>query len=287
MIVDAHHHLWNRARHDHGWLATPGLEAIDRDFTVADLATAVTSATTAAPGATDAVGTTVAVQALNSSAETHDLLAAAGSAGAVVGWVDLISARCGTRMDELAAAPGGGSLRGLRHLVQDEPDPRWLVRPSVLRGLAAAAERRLAFDLLVRGPQRAAALDAARLQSGTSFVIDHAGKPNIGAGEWEPWAAWITAMAELPNVVCKLSGLVTECPPQPWSRSLLAPYAQHVLDAFGADRVMFGSDWPVCLLQATYAQVLGLTVDLLDGASPAEREAVLGGTARRVYRLAT
>ncbi|MGV7903939.1 hypothetical protein PJN93_29445, partial [Mycobacterium kansasii] len=103
--------------------------------------------------------TTVAVQALNSSVETHDLLAAAGSAGAVVGWVDLISARCGTRMDELAAAPGGGSLRGLRHLVQDEPDPRWLVRPSVLRGLASAAERRLAFDLLVRGPQRAAALD--------------------------------------------------------------------------------------------------------------------------------
>ncbi|NMD57419.1 MULTISPECIES: amidohydrolase family protein [Tsukamurella] len=279
MIVDAHHHLWDRARQDHGWLGAPGLEAIRRDFTVADLAAA-----TAATGPVE-VGATIAVQALNSSAETHDLLAAAGPTGAVVGWVDLSSARCGARLEQLAAAPGGARLRGLRHLAQDEPDPRWLVRPSVLRGLATAAERRLAVDLLVRAPQRAAALEAARLMPGTSFVIDHAGKPNIGAGEWEPWAAWITAMAALPHVVCKLSGLVTECPPQPWSRSLIEPYARHVLDVFGADRVMFGSDWPVCLLQASYAQVLGLTVDLLDGASPAEREAVLGGTARRVYRL--
>lgn len=277
MIVDAHHHLWDRARHDHRWLDTPGLEAIRRDFTATDLAAA---------GAGE-VRTTVAVQALNSSAETYDLLAAAAPVGAVVGWVDLISSRCGTRLDELAAAPGGSRLRGLRHLVQDEPDPGWLVRPSVLRGLAAAATRRIAVDLLVRSPQRAAALEAARRLPDASFVIDHAGKPNIGAGEWEPWAAWITAMAALPNVVCKLSGLVTECPPRPWSRSLIEPYARHVLASFGADRVMFGSDWPVCLLQASYAEVLGLTVELLDGASPAEREAVLGGTARRVYRIAT
>lgn len=278
MIVDAHHHLWDRARHDHGWLGSPGLEAIRRDFTVADLATATRAGT-------EPVGATVAVQALNSSAETYDLLAAAGPVSAVVGWVDLISSRCGTRLDQLAAAPGGRSLRGLRHLVQDEPDPGWLVRPSVLRGLTAAAEHRLAFDLLVRRPQRAAALRAARLLPGTSFVIDHAGKPAIGAGEWEPWTSWITAMAALPNVVCKLSGLVTECPPKPWSRSVIEPYARHVLDAFGADRVMFGSDWPVCLLQASYAEVLGLTVELLDGASPTERAAVLGATARRVYRL--
>lgn len=276
MTVDAHHHLWDRVRHDHHWLDGAGLETIRRDFTVADLAAA----------GTGEVRTTVAVQALNSSAETYDLLASAGPVGAVVGWVDLISSRCGTRLDELAAAPGGSRLRGLRHLVQDEPDPGWLVRPSVLRGLAAAAERRLAVDLLVRGPQRAAALEAARRLPDASFVIDHAGKPNIGAGEWAPWADWITAMAALPNVVCKLSGLVTECPPRPWSRSLIEPYAQHVLAAFGADRVMFGSDWPVCLLQASYAEVLGLTVDLLDGASPTEREAVLGGTARRAYRLA-
>ncbi|CAM3840181.1 amidohydrolase family protein [Tsukamurella ocularis] len=281
MIVDAHHHLWQRARHDHGWLDAPGMEAIDRDFTVADLA----AATTAADSDAGEVGATVAVQALNSSAETYDLLASAGPVGAVVGWVDLISSRCGTRLDQLAAAPGGGKLRGLRHLVQDEPDPRWLVRPSVLRGLSSAAEHRLAFDLLVRGPQRAAALEAARRLPDASFVIDHAGKPNIGAGEWEPWAAWITDMAALPHVACKLSGLVTECPPRPWSRALIEPYAQHVLAAFGADRVMFGSDWPVCLLHASYHEVLGLTVDLLDGASPTEREAVLGGTARRVYRL--
>ncbi|MGX9296937.1 amidohydrolase family protein [Tsukamurella paurometabola] len=281
MTVDAHHHLWDRARLDHRWLDSPGLEAIRRDFSPADLAAARTAASTVAGPITR----TVAVQALNSSAETHDLLAASGPADAVVGWVDLISSRCATRLDQLAAAPGGGTLRGLRHLVQDEPDPRWLVRPAVLRGLAAAADRWLAFDLLVRGPQRPAALEAARLAPGTSFVIDHAGKPAIGAGEWEPWASWITDMAALPNVTCKLSGLVTECPPRPWSRKLIEPYARHVLESFGADRVMFGSDWPVCLLQASYTEVLTLTVDLLDGASPTEREAVLGGTARRVYRL--
>ncbi|MDP0396692.1 amidohydrolase family protein [Tsukamurella strandjordii] len=272
MIVDAHHHLWDRSRHDHGWLDSPGLEAIRRDFTPADLAAETTA-------------TTVAVQALNSAAETRDLLAADGPVAAVVGWADLTSEACGDELDALAAAPGGEKLRGLRHLAQDEPDPRWLTRTDVARGLSAATDRGLAFDLLVRGPQRAAALDLARALPGTSFVVDHAGKPDIGAGEWDSWAAWILDLAALPNVACKLSGLVTECPPRPWSRELIAPYARHVLESFGADRVLFGSDWPVCLLEASYAQVRELTVDLLDGAADAERDAVLGGTAARVYRL--
>ncbi|BDD80998.1 amidohydrolase [Tsukamurella pulmonis] len=275
MIVDAHHHLWDRTRDDHGWLDAPGLEAIRRDFGTDDLAAA----------AAGAVTTTVAVQALHSSAETHSLLAAARPVAGVVGWVDLASSRCDERLSALVAGPGGEKLRGIRHLVQDEPDPQWLLRPRVARGLRTVADRGLVFDLLVRRPQRSVGLESARSLPDVPFVIDHAGKPDIGAGEWDAWAAWIDAMAALPNVTCKLSGLVTECPPRRWSRALIAPYARHVLDTFGADRVLFGSDWPVCLLQASYAQVLELTVDLLDGASPTERDAVLGGTARRVYRL--
>lgn len=273
MIVDAHHHLWDRARHDHGWLASPGLEPIRRDFTVSDLA---------AESPADA---TVAVQALNSTSETRYLLTAGGPVRAVVGWADLTSPDCGDQLDRLRSAPGGEKLCGLRHLAQDEPDPCWLARPDVARGISAATDRRLAFDILVRAPQRAAGLELARSLPAANFVIDHCGKPDIGAGEWDPWATWITAMAALPNVACKLSGLVTECPPRPWNRPLIEPYARHVLESFGAERVMFGSDWPVCLLEASYAQVLGLTVDLLDGASPTERDAVLGETAQQVYRL--
>lgn len=274
MIVDAHHHLWDRARQDHGWLDSPGLDTIRRDFATADLREAAPSGTTA-----------VAVQALNSHTETLELLAAGDPVVAVVGWADLTADSCAAELDTLLAAPGGNRLRGLRHLAQDEPDPQWLLRPDVTRGLAAVTARELSFDLLVRAPQRASALTLARSLPETSFVLDHAGKPDIGAGEWDSWTAWIHAMAALPNVTCKLSGLVTECSPQAWSHSLIEPYARQVLEAFGADRVLFGSDWPVCLLEASYSAVLGLTVGLLDGASDAERAAVLGGAATRVYRL--
>ncbi|WP_019200867.1 amidohydrolase [Tsukamurella sp. 1534] len=276
MIVDAHHHLWSLDRHDHGWLDDPRLATIRRDFGTVDLADAAPSGTA-----------TVAVQALGTAAETLDLLAAAAGPGpvtAVVGWADLTSPAVADDLDALAAAPGGGALRGLRHLAQDEPDPAWLLRPDVARGLAAATERGLTYDLLVRGPQRAAALELARRAPSTMFVLDHAGKPDIG-GEWDGWARWISALAELPNVACKLSGLVTECPPGAWTAEDVLPYGRHVLDAFGAGRVMFGSDWPVCLLRAGYSDVLDLATEIVGDASHRERSAVFSGTATSVYSL--
>jgi L-fuconolactonase len=273
-MIDAHHHLWDPGRRDYPWMAGEALAPIRRPYTVDDLRAA------AGPD----VSATVLVQTVSSAEETEEFLATADSSAGliagVVGWLDLTA----PDVDRPRAAPGGHLLVGVRHQVEDEPDPDWLLRDDIQRGLGALAGAGLVYDLLVRAPQRPAAYTAARQLPDVRFVLDHAGKPAIAAGEWEPWASWLTNLAELPNVVCKLSGLVTEAA-RDWTAGTIRPYAEHVLDRFGADRVMFGSDWPVCELAGSYADVLTLTQDLLSGASETERAAVLAGTAARVYGL--
>lgn len=268
MTVDAHHHIWDPADPGQGWLDDPALAGIKRVYTTADLRAVAPSEVTA----------TVLVQTLNSAAETDRLLAAPAPIVAVVGWAEMTAAGIGDELDRLLARPG--RLAGIRHLAQDEPDAGWLARPDVARGLAALASRGLVYDLLVRGPQREAALVAARNAPDVSFVLDHAGKPAISGGEWEPWASWIAELATLPNVTCKLSGLLVEAAGAPVGR-----YADHVLTCFGPDRVMFGSDWPVCELVGGYPAVWETTQGLLVGLSDAEREAVMGTTATRVYSI--
>ncbi|PZG24438.1 amidohydrolase [Micromonospora craterilacus] len=274
-MVDAHHHLWDPAVRPYPWMAGAALAPIRRAYTVADLRAA----------AGDQVGATVLVQTVSSVAETEEFLATAATSGGlvagVVGWLDLTGTDVGTEIDRLRAGP----LVGVRHQVEDEPAPDWLLRDDVTRGLAALGARGLAYDLLVRAPQRAAALATVRRHDDVRFVVDHAGKPAIAAGEWEPWASWIVAMAGCEDVVCKLSGLVTEADWDDWDTARIRPYAEHVLATFGADRVMFGSDWPVCELAGDYRDVLTLTDELLAGCTATERAAVLGGTARRVYAL--
>ncbi|MCO1594460.1 amidohydrolase family protein [Micromonospora sp. RHAY321] len=274
MIVDAHHHLWDPAVRAYPWLSDDALAPIRRPFTLADLRAA----------ADERVAATVVVQTVPSVAETEEFLTTARESGGliagVVGWLDLTRADTGDEIDRLRSGP----LVGVRHQAQDEPDPDWLRRADVTRGIAAVGARGLPYDILVRAPQRPAALAAAQGLDGVRFVIDHAGKPGIAAGEWGSWASWITAMARCEGVVCKLSGLVTEAAGD-WSAARIRPYAEHVLSAFGADRVLFGSDWPVCELHGRYADVLALTDDLLAGCTTSERAAVLGDTARRVYAL--
>jgi L-fuconolactonase len=277
-VVDAHHHLWDPADGGHSWLDAPEHAAIRRRYDVADLRAALPPE----------VGATVLVQALASTAESERLLAVAAGSGlvaGVVGWADLTAPGVGDELDRQRSRPGGERLVGLRHLAQDEPDPGWLARPDVRRGIAAAGRRGLVVDLLVRAPQRAAALDAAQAAPDVAFVLDHAGKPAIGAGEWEPWASWLAELAGLPNVSCKLSGLLTEAAPGGRHADTLRPYAAHVLGCFGPDRVLFGSDWPVCELAGGYPAVRTTTRSMLAQLHPAERAAVLGGTARRVYGL--
>jgi L-fuconolactonase len=183
--------------------------------------------------------------------------------------------------DRLAELRSAGPLVGIRHQAQDEPDPGWLIRPPVVRGIAAVGAAGLVYDLLVRPPQAEAALEVVRGLPEVSFVLDHAGKPDIAAGAWEPWATWIGAMSALPNATVKLSGLVTEASAG-WTPADVLPYARHVLTAFGPERVMYGSDWPVCTLAASCEQVRALAGEAL---SPGDADAVFEGTARRIYRI--
>lgn len=277
--VDAHHHVWDLAIRPQPWITGAALAPLLRTFTLAELAPQAAAA---------GVSGTVAVQTVSQETETRELLALAEGPGpveAVVGWSDLTAPGLADRLAALLAAPGGQRLRGIRHQVQDEPDPDWLCRPDVRRGLRAVAAAGLVYELLVTPLQLPAALATARALPQLRLVLDHAAKPAIAAGELHPWAERISELAALGHVDCKLSGLLTEADPGRRGPEDLRPYAAHVLDSFGPRRVLFGSDWPVCTLVASYEEVVRTTEALLDGLGPGERAAVFGDTARRVYRL--
>ena len=277
--TDAHHHLWELARRPHAWLDGREMDGIRRDFTLADLAPQAKAA---------GIGRTVLVQVLPSLAETAEFLALAGEpdlVAGVVGWADLTCAAVPETLAALRSGPGGARLAGIRHLVQGEPDPGWLARPDVRRGLRAVADAGLVYDLLTLPRQLPAAIEAARALPGLTFVLDHLSKPPIASGALQPWATLVRELAALPNVSCKLSGMVTEAGRPGWTVAGLRPYAEVVLDAFGPSRVMFGSDWPVCLLAASYAEVVSAVQELAAGLDQDEQADVFGGTAARVYRL--
>jgi L-fuconolactonase len=278
-IVDAHHHVWELGVRDQEWISGPRMAPLRRDFTMAQLRPQA-----AAVG----VRASVLVQTVCVPEETPELLALAHDdplVAGVVGWTDLTSPDVADALAALREGPGGGLLVGIRHQVQEEADPRWLLRPHVLRGLAAVADAGLAYDLVVVPEQLPAAVAAARAVPGLRFVLDHLGKPRIAQGELEPWAGRLTELAGLPNVSCKLSGLVTEAHWRHWTPAALRPYVDTAMEAFGAGRLMFGSDWPVCLLAAGYGQVLRTVDQLTRGLSAAERASLFAGTARRVYGL--
>jgi L-fuconolactonase len=276
-VIDAHHHVWDLSVRDQPWLAGADMAPIRRTFTLDDLRPAARAA---------GVVATVLVQTVTVAAETPELLALAGAdplVAGVVGWADLTSPAIADDLARLAAGPGGRRLAGIRHQVQSEPDPDWLRRPDVIRGLRAVAAAGLCYDLVVVPRQLPAAAHAAAAVPGLTLVLDHAGKPRVG-GDLGAWAAAVRDLAALPNAMCKLSGLVTEAPHGARPQAF-AVVADVVLGAFGAGRVMFGSDWPVCLLASDYAGVMALARSLTAGLSPSERAAVFGETAARAYRL--
>ncbi|CAG6396812.1 amidohydrolase family protein [Streptomyces cocklensis] len=275
MRIDAHHHLWDLTRRPQPWLTGPELDPIARSFALAELEPLL---------AEHGIDATVVVQSSSSLDETRELLALAAESGGriagVVGWADLTDPALA---DVLASLTG--PLVGIRHQVQDEPDPWWLARAAVRRGLATVAAAGLTYDLLVTPRELPAALETAAALPDLRFVLDHAAKPHIASGGWEPWAAQIAALAALPNVTCKLSGLVTEATWSGWEPADLLPYARHVLDVFGPSRVLFGSDWPVCTLAASYGEVLALAEAASADLSPSDRSSLFGETASRVYVL--
>jgi L-fuconolactonase len=278
-IIDAHHHVWDLAVRDQDWINGPALAPLRRDFLLADYQPVAKA---------NGVAASVVVQTVTVPGETPELLALADASdliAGVVGWTDLTTPDIADRIAGLKERPGGGKLVGLRHQVQSEPDPDWLTRPDVLRGLAAVARAGLIYDLVITAGQLSASARAAAAVPDLVFVLDHLGKPPIAAGRTEPWAQDLRRLAALPNTVAKLSGLVTEASWRRWQVVDLRPYAEVALDAFGPARLMFGSDWPVCTLAASYPDVLAAARDLTVGLTSAECEAVFAGTALSVYGL--
>jgi L-fuconolactonase len=275
--IDAHHHVWDLAVRDQPW--TNDIPSLHRTFTVDELRPQL-----AAAGVTG----TVLVQTVTVAEETPEFLALAAQNPeilGVVGWVDLTAPDCADRLAELNPGPGGDRLVGIRHQVQGEADPRWLLRDDVTRGLRAVAAAGLAYDLLVTPEQLPVAVEIVRRMDSVRFVLDHAGNPDIAHGGHETWRVAMRALAALPNVDVKLSGLLTraadECDVQD-----IRPYTDTLLDLFGGNRVMFGSDWPVSTLRVDYARVVDVTDELLDACTGDERASVFAGTAIRSYRLA-
>jgi L-fuconolactonase len=280
VIVDAHHHVWDPATADYPWL-TDELAVIRRRFTPDDLAPELVAAR---------VEATVLVQTRSSEDETAEFLALASATPfirGVVGWVDLTGPAVPEAIAALREGPGGDRLVGIRHQVHDEPDPAWLLRDDVIRGLRAVGEAGLAYDLLLRPRELPAALKLARRLPDVRFVIDHLAKPPIasGAAALEPWRTRMRPFAELDHVACKVSGLVTEADWSSWTPADLQPFVDVALDTFGPRRLLFGSDWPVCLLAATYRQVVEATRTTLIGLTATERAAVMGDNATRIYGL--
>ena len=279
--IDSHHHLWDLNDRDQPWMIGPQFDPVRRDFDVDDLRAAI-----------DGLGIdgTVVVQSAPDVAETQELLDLACVTPlivGVVGYVDVRAPDVGEQLDRLIGRPSGSWLVGIRSLVQYEPDPDWLGRPDVVRGLREIASRGLAFDLLVRLDQIEATLAALDRVAEGRFVLDHLAKPNIASRSWQPWARAITALAERPNLTAKVSGLSTEADWTTWTTNDLRPYVDHAFGVFGARRLMFGSDWPVSLLAASYRRTVETIDELTEAMSDDERQAVRGGTAQSVYRLNT
>ncbi len=273
--TDSHHHLWDLSQLDYGWMP-PGDSVIKRDYLPHDLEPLLKR---------NGISATVLVQAHESVEEADwllDLFAANEFIAGVVAWVDLTSPDVGQVLDRLMAR---GGLVGIRHGAEHDPDQEWLTRDASIRGLREVAARGLAYDVLTRPHQLSQVPPLAEKVPGLRMVVDHISKPPIATGEIEPWAADIAKVAAIPGVYCKVSGMVTEADHANWKPNDLKPYVAHVLDVFGPGRVMFGSDWPVCLLAAEYDDVLAAALEAAGTLSPEDTARLLGGNAIDFYGL--
>jgi len=275
MRLDAHQHFWNYSAAEYPWIG-PGLERLARDYLPPDLEPLL---------AAEGLDGSVAVQARQSVEESRWLLTLAEAhplVKGVVGWVDLRSDRVG---DDLRMVAAHSKFVGVRHVVQDEPDPRFVLGEGFIRGLRQLRQHGLTYDLLLYPTQLPAAVELVALLPEQPFVVDHVAKPRIAAGEIEGWDRDIRAIARHENVCCKVSGMVTEAVRQGWRRDDFTPYLDVVLEAFGPERLMFGSDWPVCLLAGEYADVAAIPRDYFSRLSATEQRMVWGDTAARFYGL--
>jgi L-fuconolactonase len=273
--IDAHHHLWNYRKPDYEWIGV-GMELLARDFNCADLQAAIRSS---------AIGGTVAVQARQSLDETDWLLDQADSADfirGVVGWAPLTHPDLSALLERWH---GRTKLKGLRHIVQDEPDEEFILRDDFNAGIAQLAQTRLVYDILIYEKHLPATIKFVDQHPNQIFVIDHIAKPRIREKTVEPWRSNLIKLAKREHVFCKISGMVTEADWKNWAAADLRPYLDSVLQAFGPGRLMFGSDWPVCLLACPYENWYQTSRDLLAELSDSEKDQIFGAVATKVYSL--
>jgi len=274
-MIDSHQHFWQVGRFDYPWMSSDS-GVLYRDYLPDDLAPILEA---------NGVEKTVLVQASNSVGESRWLLDLAREhefIAGVVGWVDLTSANVGAQLHELTGQP---KFKGARHLVESEPADDWLVQPAVLSGLRELSRYGLSYDLLVHTRHLKYVPQVIESCPELAFVIDHLAKPPVAKNEINEWSQALKPVAACSNVHCKLSGLVTEADWSSWRTDDLRPFVEFALELFGPDRLMFGSDYPVCLLAASYDRVLNAFQEILKGLTDADREQIFSTNAARFYRL--
>jgi L-fuconolactonase len=275
MRIDTHQHFWQYSAAEYGWI-DDSMAGLRRDFLPADAAREMARA---------GIDACIAVQARQSLEETRWLLSLADAhphIAGVVGWFDLQSADVWAQLDRLVSHP---KLVGVRHIVQGEADDRFLLRPAFRRGIAQLEAFGLSYDLLIYPRHLPVASEFVSQFERQRFVLDHLGKPDIRVGERGTWERDLRRLAEHPNVSAKLSGLVTEADWARWTPEQIRPYLDIAFDCFGAERLMIGSDWPVCTVAADYARTMAVVTDYLAALNDADRNAVLGGNAQRFWDL--
>jgi L-fuconolactonase len=280
MRVDSHQHFWRYTPEDYPWIA-PGWQVLHRDFLPDDLAPLL---------AAHRLDGAVAVQAQQTVDETRWLLDLTAErpdvVKGVVGWVPLIDRDVNEAIEQLLALPTGAALKGIRHILQGEADDAYMLRDDFNRGVSQLRAYGLTYDILIFGRHLTNAAAFADRHADQVFVLDHIAKPEIRAASFDrAWADGMRELARRPHVMCKLSGVVTEVRDAEWTPALIAPYLDTALEAFGPDRILFGTDWPVCLLRCEYRTWAEAVTSFISTLTPTEQDAIMGGNAVRAYRL--
>ena len=279
MRIDSHHHVWDLSVREQGWMVGEALNPIKKNFSINDLRKTISEC---------GIDKTVVVQTVTNYDETPELLELADTddlVAGVVGFLKIDSEDAISYLDKYESMRGYKYLVGIRDIAHDYEDVKYLSKPQVIRNVQELGKRGLAYDLLTKTPHMRAAIDLVKACPDTQFVLDHISKPYIAKGEMQPWADQLAELASYENVVVKVSGLFTEADWKSWKQKEFWPYLEQITDSFTPARMMFGSDWPVCLLAATYRQTVDLVEEFTKSFSDAEKNNFWAGTANRAYGL--
>ena len=279
MRIDSHHHVWDLSVREQGWMVGEALNPIKKNFSINDLRQAITGC---------GIDKTVVVQTVTNYDETPELLELADTddlVAGVVGFLKIDAEDAISHLDSYQSLRGFKYLVGIRDIAHDYEDVKYLSKPQVIKNVQELGKRGLVYDLLTKTPHMRAAIDLVKACPNTKFVLDHISKPYIAKGDMQPWADQITDLASFENVVVKVSGLFTEADWKNWKKEDFWPYLEHITKSFTPNRMMFGSDWPVCLLAATYKQSIDLVEEFTSKFSESEKNAFWAGTANKAYGL--